>query len=158
MHIHNKLDHIESSTLITDVKNTSRYRFSHAWLNCNQLKLIAVCHKKLFSLDHRVAQSKINISIAEGAGRQSEQEQKNVMWSCMKKHGIYCIYWYWLLININIKHVQYISIRDWTTESSSWVCDTNTVQFLFTTSECFSSLYRHWSIDQWRTVEGRIKC
>ena len=48
-----------------------------------------------------------------------------------------------LLINIIIKHVQYISIRDWSTESSSWVCYTNTVPYLFKIFECFSLLYRH---------------
>ena len=42
-----------------------------------------------------------------------------------------------LLITINIKHVQYISIRDWTTESSSWVCYTNTIPYLFTIFEFF---------------------
>ena len=49
----------------------------------------------------------------------------------------------------------YIAIRDRTTESSSWVCYTNTVPYLFTIFECLSLLYRHWSIYQWRTVEGR---
>ena len=34
----------------------------------------------------------------------------------------------------------YISVRDWTTESSGWVCYSNTVPYLFTIFECFSLL------------------
>ena len=68
----------------------------------------------------------------------------------------------WPLININIKHVQYISIRDWTIESSSWVCYTNPqihtyLQYLcwsvYLLCECSSLLYQHWSIYQWGTVK-----
>ena len=76
---------------------------------------------------------------------QHDRRTPIVLWNLIRP-GQYNNKWSYrdrLLRNINIKHVKYISIRDWTTESSSWVYDTNTVF--------------HGCIDI-GTVEGHIKC